>query len=123
MRMEPLDLGDLALEVSDRLASLAASQGVELCAGELPAVRVTGDRQALGRVLTNLIENAIKFCGAPAEGPRQVRVETGQDGAGWGWVRVSDTGPGIPPGDLPYIFDRFYQADKARARAPQPAAA
>ncbi len=125
-RMEPLDLSDLALEVVDRLTALADSQGVELRTGDLPEVLVSGDRQALDRVLINLVENGLKY--SRGGGPQGVLVETGQvnadplrgqESAAWGWVRVSDSGPGISPDDLPYIFDRFYQTDKVRTRSPR----
>jgi signal transduction histidine kinase len=74
---------------------------------------VRGDRQYLSQMLTNLIENAIKYSSPPE---RKVRVETGQTDAKTAWVRVTDNGPGIPPEHLPHLFDRFYQVDKARAR-------
>ena len=115
-KMEPLDLSDLALEVVGRLAPLAESQNVNLITGDLPPVKVTGDPAALARAFGNLVENAIKFTGGSQ---RSVKVETGvgeENGQRWGWVAVSDTGPGIPTGNLAHIFDRFYQIDKIRGR-------
>jgi two-component system OmpR family sensor kinase len=113
MNMENLDLSDLALEAVERLAPIATRKGVELSTGELPELYVRGDRQYLSQMLTNLIENAIKYSSPPE---RKVRVETGQMDAKTAWVRVTDNGPGIPPEHLPHLFDRFYQVDKARAR-------
>ena len=75
--------------------------------------RMLGDRQSLLQMVSNLIENAIKY----TEGiDKQVCIETGvtDDCA---WVRVSDNGPGIDPEHLPHLFDRFFRVDKARARA------
>jgi signal transduction histidine kinase len=72
-----------------------------------------GDYQTLQQMVSNLIENGIKY----TEGKhKKVSIETGitDDIA---WVRVSDNGPGIDPEHLPHLFDRFYRVDKARARA------
>ncbi|MDQ7030883.1 MAG: ATP-binding protein [Ardenticatenia bacterium] len=69
------------------------------------------DRERFGQVVTNLLDNAVKF--TPAGG--RVTVEATQH---QGQVRlvVRDTGPGIPPEALPHIFERFYQLDRARTR-------
>ena len=72
---------------------------------------VTGDREAISRVVYNIVSNAIKF--TPEDGvialttrrtARSREIE----------VIIEDSGPGIPEADLPYIFDRFYKADKSR---------
>jgi signal transduction histidine kinase len=64
------------------------------------------------QMVSNLIENGIKYT---VGDERRVKVETGGEMDSV-WVRVSDNGPGIPPEDLPHLFDRFYRADKARTR-------
>ena len=60
--------------------------------------------------MTNLVENAVEHSG------RDVRVRTSRDGV-HGCVEVADGGPGIPPEQLPLIFERFYKADPARTSA------
>jgi heavy metal sensor kinase len=112
MEKTPLDLSDLALEAVERLASLADRKNVRLETGDLPEVTLHGDRRYLLQMLSNLVENGIKYTGGVE---RRVRVETGLDGE-TAWVRVSDTGTGIPPEHLPRLFDRFYRVDQARAR-------
>ena len=115
MHLEPIDLSDLTLDVVERLSPLAAHAHTQLMSGELPAAPVLGDRQYLTQMLTNLIENAIKYSGGKNG---LVKVETGVDvGRNEAWVQVDDQGPGIPPEDLTHIFDRFYRVDKARQRA------
>ncbi len=118
LHKEPLDLSDLALDVVERLAPLAARQKIKLEAGELPEVSIFGDRQSLTQALTNLIENAIKYTAQnEPDKPRHIFVETGINSAlDFGWVRVVDTGPGIPREHLDYLFDRFYRVDESRAR-------
>ena len=116
LKPEPLDLGDLALEVVERLTPLAAHNGVQLTAGDLPEVHINGDRQYLMQMMTNLVQNAIKY----VKGENKiVQVEAGcdrQSPHAYAWVRVSDNGPGIPSEHLAHLFDRFYRVDKARTR-------
>ena len=71
-----------------------------------------GDRQRLVQMVSNLVDNAIKYS---AGADKKVSIETGltEDSA---WVRVSDNGPGIAPEHLPHLFDRFYRIDQSRTR-------
>jgi heavy metal sensor kinase len=113
IKREELDLSEVALDVIERLAPIAKQRGVLLTSGELPEVKVRGDCQYLEQMITNLVENAIKYAGGPG---KFVRVETGrQDDKAW--LRVSDNGPGIAADHLPHLFDRFYRVDEARERS------
>ncbi len=116
---EPLDLSDLALDVVERLVPLAARQEIKLETGELPEVLILGDRQSLTQMLTNLVENAIKYTAKNGtDQMRNVLIETGSHPSRTlGWVRVSDTGPGIPGEHLAHLFDRFYRVDESRTQS------
>ena len=121
LQSQALDLSDIALEVVERLAPLARKEGVRLQAGELPELPICGDRQYLAQMLSNLVDNAIKYSRGQ---DRCVQIRSGErptkqgsvEQRGQAWVAVSDNGPGIPPQDLPHLFDRFYQVDKARTQ-------
>lgn len=113
LEQEEIDLSDVALEVVERLAPLAAARGIRLEAGDLPETPVLGDRGHLVQMVSNLVSNAIKYAPA-ADG--WVRVESGLDDSQV-WVRVEDNGAGIAPEDRPHIFERFYRADKSRSRS------
>jgi two-component system phosphate regulon sensor histidine kinase PhoR len=77
--------------------------------GEVPKVKA--DRRALEHVLTNLIDNAVKYC------PAGAHVWLGVQASGEGvTVTVSDDGPGIDERHLPRIFERFYRVDAGRSR-------
>src|SRR5206468_4002955 len=69
------------------------------------------DPQRLAQVFVNLLDNALRF--TPKHGRVSVEVDA-EDGQAI--VRVSDTGVGIPYKDLPHVFERFYVADRSRAR-------
>jgi signal transduction histidine kinase len=109
---EPVDLGAAVAEASDDFVVPAAARGIVLDRAIAPGVTVTGDRDALKRAVANLLENAVRL--AP-EGSR-IRLATGSEGHR-AWIAVADEGPGIAPEDQPHVFDRFWRADRARARA------
>ncbi len=69
------------------------------------------DPQAVEQILTNLLDNAVKYTTAGG----RIGVSTEEDGD-FVRVRVRDTGIGIPEDDLARIFERFYRVDKARSR-------
>ena len=113
MQSLPVDLSDVALDTLERLSPLAARKGVRLEVGDLPEAHILGDRQHLVQMVSNLVDNAIKYSVGP---DKKVSIETGLS-AGTAWVSVSDNGPGIAPEHLPHLFERFYRIDQARGRA------
>ena len=113
LQREEVDLSDIALASVERLLPLAQQSHVTLATGELPELLVSGDPQYLSRLLMNLLENAIKY--TSGHGTR-VHVELAGEQERWAVMRVQDDGPGIAEEHLPYLFERFYQVDKARTR-------
>jgi two-component system sensor histidine kinase ResE len=110
MSKNSLDINDVASACVTKLQPRAQEAGLTLSAqlaGGLP--KIVGDGDRLAQVLTNLIDNAIKHT---ERGKVTVETKAVKNGVEIG---VSDTGGGIPPDDLPHIFDRFYQADKSRS--------
>lgn len=111
LQFADVDLQDLAATAADRLAPLAKQRQVKVQCGDLAPVRVHGDRQYLLQMLSNLVENGIKYCG-PGQ---RVQIDLcGKDGEAS--LRVSDTGPGIPPEHITSVFDRFHRVDAARTQ-------
>ena len=99
--------------VVEKMAMSAQKQGHKLtfvATTELPPV--TGDRDQIERVLTNLISNAIKY--TPDGGVIEVFAGHLYNEL---YVKVKDNGIGIPKKDIARIFERFYRVDKARTRA------
>lgn len=74
-------------------------------------VKVSGDRDRIDQVLTNLVDNAIKF--VPEGGKLRIKTEMKEDRL---VVSVFNSGPGIPKDEIKYIWDRFHKADKARSK-------
>jgi len=103
-----LALERLAEEVCAEYAQPAAQKGL-LLRYEFESVRLLGDPVAIGRILRNLLDNAIKYTQVG-----EVRVTTAlewSDERATAVLRVSDTGKGIPAGERGRIFEEFYQLD------------
>ncbi len=108
-----IDMREMLENVVEKMAMSAQKQGHKLtfvATTELPPV--TGDRDQLERVLTNLISNAIKY--TPDGGVIEVFAGHLYNEL---YVKVKDNGIGIPKKDIARIFERFYRVDKARTRA------
>jgi two-component system phosphate regulon sensor histidine kinase PhoR len=109
--VEPVDLVGLVKEVVGGYADRAEERRIRLSTELRPNVAVRGDRAQLGLLLSNLIDNALRY--TPAKGTICVRLDATE---GRSVLQVADTGEGIPAGELPRIFERFYRVDKARDR-------
>ena len=113
----PLDraessLSDLISDTLESFSELALRQGVKL-EGSVDANvdPVTMDTQRIGRVLNNLIGNALRH--TPTGGHVEIRARRTASGVE---VSVSDTGDGIHAEDIPHVFESFYRGDKSRSR-------
>lgn len=105
----PTSLESVAIEAVNRSIPLASAKkiAIENKVGDLHA---TGNAESLTDVLVILLDNAVKY--SPAKSSVTLSAATKGKHVE---VRVSDTGPGIAPADLPHIFDRFYRADQSRS--------
>jgi len=105
-----VELDNVLFDVYRQVRMLEPPAEIELEA--VDQVTVLGDADRLKQLLLNLVENAVKY--TPPGGAVGLSLSKKAD---WAFFEVSDTGVGIPPENLPHIFDRFYRVDKSRARA------
>ena len=117
MRIEesPVSVGSVLEESLETMRPYAADSKVQLrlrINAELDDLMVRGDRSRLNQTFCNILHNAIKF--SPPDGSVQVTCEVVDSEV---VIRFSDQGEGIPVKFLPYVFERFRQADGSRTRA------
>jgi two-component system, OmpR family, sensor kinase len=105
---EPFALQELIHDVVAKHRLIAENEGVSLTLSVSPNTPFAyGDIGMTERVLDNLLDNAIRH--TPAKGTIAITVSTADDSV---TVSISDSGPGMPPDQLPHIFDPFYRGDK-----------
>ncbi|MBK8023504.1 MAG: HAMP domain-containing histidine kinase [Chloroflexi bacterium] len=112
LQTQPVRIDDLAQQVWDRMAPRAREKSITLrtsVAADLPPVQ--GDFERLMQIMTNLVDNALRY--SPNE---SVVIIEGRAEGGAVKLSVSDSGPGIPPEEIPHLFERFWRSDKSRSR-------
>src|ERR671916_2608587 len=108
---KPFDLAVVAAETAGRFLKRAAEEGVRLEVEVPNELSTRGDPDRTAQILAALLDNAMRY--TPQGGSVTV---CGRRTDGQVEASVKDTGPGIPLGHLPRIFDRFYRAEEARTR-------
>lgn len=110
--LEKASLADLVSDTLESFSALASRQSVQLTGSvEAGVDPVRMDTMRIGRVLNNLVANALRH--TPAGGRIEVRARRSEGGV---HVSVVDSGEGIPAEDLPEIFKRFYRGEKSRSK-------
>jgi len=110
-RSERVTLGELVEEATLAVGPLAASQGIALHFDVAEDLTLVGDRLALGRMLANLVRNAVQY--SPEDG--RVDVAGGRAGD-LVWLEVCDRGPGVPEAERARVFERFVRLPDGRSR-------
>jgi heavy metal sensor kinase len=110
LKIVPLRLDLLVKDLCNLFQVLAEQKGITLEIDKAQELTVMGDKFRLQQLFTNLIDNAIKYT---PEGTIRVTLEKNQENV---FVKVSDTGIGIPEQEREKIFKRFYRVDKSRSR-------
>jgi signal transduction histidine kinase len=113
LHRSPVPLQQTLAEVAMLLRPVADRKGVRLSMpdGE-STVRVQADADKLKQIVINLVDNAVKF--SPPRSYVNVRVEVNRQAVK---ILVEDEGPGVPPEDLPHLFERYYRGQGAQAAA------
>jgi two-component system phosphate regulon sensor histidine kinase PhoR len=112
VQKRPVDLGDVLEHVLENLAGRAKDKGLSLAQSVAEGARqVRADRDRLIQILTNLVDNAIKFTDRGG-----VTVRAGLAGDGRPFIAVEDTGIGVAPQHIRRLGERFYRVDPSRSR-------
>jgi heavy metal sensor kinase len=111
MRAEPVYLEEVVHDATRAVVQVGERRGVRVELRSMTQAPVTGDPDLLGRVLLNLLDNAIKY--SPTDGTVEVAMASAP---GRHVISVIDQGPGIAPEAVESIFERFYRGDAARSR-------
>lgn len=109
---EEIDLTSLVRKACELFEPAAEDKGVTLKCDVREGSRLVGDTRMIQRMLSNLLDNAIKY--TPSKGSVSLSVS---ENDGEVAVSIKDTGIGLSPSELPRIFERFYRCDQSRSQA------
>ena len=104
-------LDELVAEIARVSTQIGSRRGVSVVVERSGETPLYADEELLRRMLTNLVDNAVRY--SPDGAEVRVSLDGDRDRCR---ISITDRGPGIPAEDRPHIFDRFYRADKARAQ-------
>ena len=110
-RTEDVDLSGLVRSACELFGAAAEDKGIKLSCEISDGVRIVGDVPMIQRMVSNLLDNAIKYTAEQGEVHVKVISEAGAGVV----VSVRDTGMGISPEELPRVFERFYRGDQSRS--------
>lgn len=114
LQMAPVDVSELLADVQTGFGGQASVKEIDLAVtiqDKPAALTIEGDAGRLDQVLSNLVANALRHTKAGGSVSLKAARQNGRV-----HIQVSDTGEGIPPQDLPYIFSRFWRGDRSRTR-------
>ncbi len=111
LKKEELSLSQVLQQLVEEMRPLAEAKGQELVLHKGEDTVLLADRNLLYRLFLNIVKNAIEYT---PEGGR-IEISSGRKG-NYAFVRVTDTGIGIPEEDLPRIFERFYRVERSRSK-------
>ncbi len=111
LRLETVPIGPLLADLVDLYRYVAEDKQISITTNYPPELAVTADAPRLRQALANVLDNAVKY--TPPGG--RITVTAAAAGA-WRRFIIADTGVGIPPADLPKIWDRLYRGDKSRSQ-------
>jgi len=112
LEKDVIDISVIAKDIISDVKILAFQKFIEIKEDIQEQINISGDQEKLKRVLLNLLDNAIKY--TPEKGFISLEIYKKNNNAN---IKIIDTGLGISNQDLPFIFDRFYKADKSRSSA------
>lgn len=111
LKRHPMDLSLLLNTVIDDISTAADQKHITIHRDISPNVTLSADENRLIQMVLNLLENAVKY--TPEKGQITINLKSQPSAVTF---TIADTGQGIPPEDLPHIFERFYRSDRARSR-------
>ena len=109
--LEPVALAGVVAEVVEIFQFVAEEKSIAVTTAVPSELIVPADRNRLRQILVNLLDNALKY--TPGGGKVEIAAETGSAEI---YITVKDTGVGVPPEEIPRIWDRLYRGDKSRAQ-------